>query len=177
MMDNRLAENAIFGLVAVLLAFGFYQTLGGALNTPVPVVSVVSESMEPTFYKGDMIVVQGEEFEDLQEGDIIIFRSKYIAMPIIHRVIEKNETALQTKGDNNNAQLRICLGPDGPSAPSARQCKEDERSINIEQGITEDQILGKKIFIIPKIGYAKLFLSCTFRAGLPTESQPHFCRS
>jgi signal peptidase len=176
MMDSRVTENTIFVLVAILLAFGFYQTLGGALNTPVPVVSVVSESMEPTFYKGDMILVQGQSFEDIQEGDIIIFQSQYIAMPIIHRVIEKNETALQTKGDNNNAQLRICLGPDGPSTPSARECNENERPITIEKGITEDQILGKKIFIIPKIGYAKLFLSCTLRAGLPTESQPHFCR-
>lgn len=64
--------------IALVLAFGTLQTTGTALNTDQPVVSVVSCSMYPGpgetgLDKGDILVVKGTPFEDIQEGDTIVY--------------------------------------------------------------------------------------------------------
>ena len=65
---------------------------------------VVSGSMEPSLYAGDMVFVNSNvDFEDVQLGDVIIFQ--YEDMNIIHRVVDEaiidGEKRLKTKGDNN----------------------------------------------------------------------------
>lgn len=65
---------------------------------------VVSGSMEPELYAGDIAIVnRNVEFQDVEIGDIIIFR--YNDMNIIHRVIDETvidgEKYLKTKGDAN----------------------------------------------------------------------------
>ena len=65
---------------------------------------VVSGSMEPSLYAGDMVFVNSNvDFEDVQLGDVIIFQ--YEDMNIIHRVIEATtidgQKHLKTKGDAN----------------------------------------------------------------------------
>lgn len=65
---------------------------------------VVSGSMEPSLYAGDIVFVNSNvDFEDVEIGDVIIF--KYQDLNIIHRVIEKisiNEKMyFKTKGDAN----------------------------------------------------------------------------
>ncbi len=83
---------------------------------------------------GDIVLVRGGEIE---KGDIIIFQAnkKY---PIIHRVVEikkiNNQTYYETKGDNNSGQLVS------------------------EQNISENTIIGKAVFKIPKLGWVKLGL-------------------
>lgn len=81
-------------LFAVLIAqlFGIHRYL------------VVSGSMEPSLYAGDMVFVNSNvDFEDVQLGDVIIFQ--YEDMNIIHRVVDEaiidGEKRLKTKGDNN----------------------------------------------------------------------------
>ncbi|MFB6265595.1 MAG: signal peptidase I, partial [Candidatus Nanohaloarchaea archaeon] len=72
---------------------------GVALNTDVPVVAVTSGSMEPTLHRGDMVVVHGEKWKNIEEGEILVFKTEEMPVPVIHRVIKKNSTALETKGD------------------------------------------------------------------------------
>lgn len=65
---------------------------------------VMSESMEPTILTGDLILSKQIDFEDVQVGDIIVYKhtyenGKYKA--IVHRVIEKTDEYLVLKGDNN----------------------------------------------------------------------------
>ncbi len=65
---------------------------------------VISGSMEPELYAGDMVVVnRNAKYEDITRGDIIIF--KYEDMNIIHRVVDETvidgEKHLKTKGDSN----------------------------------------------------------------------------
>lgn len=81
-------------LFAVLIAqlFGIHRYL------------VVSGSMEPNLYAGDIVFVNTNiDFEDVQLGDVIIFQ--YEDMNIIHRVVDEaiidGEKRLKTKGDNN----------------------------------------------------------------------------
>ncbi|MDY6776653.1 MAG: signal peptidase I [Candidatus Nanohaloarchaea archaeon] len=133
---ERLKDDLLFLAVALLLAYGLYQTAGAALDTQVPMVAVTSGSMEPTLHRGDMVVVHGEDFGDIDVGEIVVYRVGEIPVPVIHRVVEKNSTALETKGDAL------------------------ERQHPFEKHVTPDQIMGAALFTIPKIGYVKLVPTC-----------------
>ncbi len=131
-------EDVAFIVVALLLAYGLYSTAGTALDTDIPIVAVTSGSMEPTLHRGDMIVVQGKEFSDIREGDIVVYETGEMPVPIIHRVVAKNETALQTKGDALREQHPF------------------------EKHITPDQVLGVSIMELPFVGYVKLLPTCFY---------------
>lgn len=80
---------------------------------------------------GDIVVITG--YSDLEVGDIIIFKANK-RHPVIHRIVDVGDNYYETKGDNNDKQL------------------------SSEKRITEDQILGKAVFRIPKIGWVKLIM-------------------
>lgn len=71
---------------------------------------VQTPSMEPTIMTGDLIVYRTCKYSDIEEGDIIVFRAgngfpKDIqGQSIVHRVTERTESGLVTKGDHNNKQ-------------------------------------------------------------------------
>ena len=62
---------------------------------------VPTESMEPTIYSDQYILSQTTTFDKVNIDDIIIYRSNTENRFIVHRVIEKYEDYLITKGDNN----------------------------------------------------------------------------
>ncbi|PSH02046.1 MAG: hypothetical protein BRC26_02535, partial [Nanohaloarchaea archaeon QH_8_44_6] len=62
-----------FLALALILAFGTIQTTGTALDTERPVVSVISCSMHPVYSVGDILIVQGQDFEDVEVGDISVY--------------------------------------------------------------------------------------------------------
>lgn len=112
-MVNKIIKgivNALFWITLVIFIYmgstwvanGFDRTymnfLGYAPNM------VMSESMEPTIMTGDIIISKQIDFEDVQVGDIIVYRHDYADgtyKAIVHRVIEKTDTHLVLKGDNN----------------------------------------------------------------------------
>lgn len=88
--------DALELVVVVLVAWGFYQGLGYALQTPMPMVSVVSGSMEPNLHVGDLMIVSKADYK---VGDIAIYMRD--GMTIIHRIIEIRSEGFVFKGDNN----------------------------------------------------------------------------
>lgn len=132
--ETREFKEFYFFAVALILAFGTLQTTGTVMNTDKPVVTVISCSMYPHYDVGDVIVVQGKNYSEIQEEEIAIYESgtSHRSIPIIHRVIEKNPDYLETKGDNNEGQLEF------------------------EMRVEPDQIYGTAALKIPKIGLVKL---------------------
>lgn len=202
--NSEVFEQVFFISLALILAFGTIQTTGSALETERPVVSVISCSMYPVYNVGDILVVEGKEFQDIEVGDIAIYRvpekvelnvdgenyvleknspdrnssastsageiellrvesgktgnvavlkidGKKIAftpgmnrkgvevsditgqpVPIVHRVIEKSEKSLKTKGDANQKMLKF------------------------EEDIRPYQIYGTTAFKIPRLGAIKI---------------------
>lgn len=71
--------------------------------------SVQSDSMEPVFYTGDLLVIREYRGEDLEPGDIISFRTIEQGQYIIntHRIVECHEIedikTYTTRGDNTPA--------------------------------------------------------------------------
>ncbi len=70
---------------------------------------VVSNSMYPTFERGDMVLVQSL-FVSPEKGDIVMFRSGELNLPVTHRVLDVRGDLVYTGGDSS--------GPD--STPVSR---------------------------------------------------------
>ncbi|MBQ2635706.1 MAG: signal peptidase I [Methanobrevibacter sp.] len=111
---------------------------------------VVSGSMEPAFYRGDIVLVEKADFlginefnpDDVEVGDVVVYDAKWFDQPVIHRVIriaEINGTTMYViKGDNNDS-------PD-PYYVTSDQIKEKVVTF------------GDNLVVIPKIGYLSLWL-------------------
>jgi len=123
--------SIIYLILGFIIAFLLNIALGIALHTDVPVVAVFSDSMVPTFYRGDMIIVYGDK--NVSVGDIIVFDCPDRKYPIIHRIYNITQNGIIiTKGDNN-------LYPDPPYWK-----------------VTKDKIHGKAILKIPLLGWVKI---------------------
>lgn len=71
-----------------------------------PLVVVLSGSMEPAFYRGDVLYLTNYPDEPVRVGDIVVFKVEGRDIPIVHRVLKVHESVngtikFLTKGDNN----------------------------------------------------------------------------
>jgi signal peptidase I len=85
-----------------------------------------------------MVIIRGiDSADEISIGDVIVFDAPGLPLPVVHRVIdryrENGEWRFTTKGDRNPEPMMF------------------ERSIWLEQ------IRGKVIYVIPKIGYLSLW--------------------
>ena len=121
----------IYLFLGFVIAYGVNSALGFALNTKTPVVAVFSDSMDPIFYKGDMVIVYGEK--NIKLGDIVVFDSPTESYPIIHRVVQIKNGGIVSKGDNNAVSDEGRWG-----------------------AIPFDKIYGKAFLKIPLLGWVKI---------------------
>uniref|UniRef100_A0A915KCM0 Signal peptidase complex catalytic subunit SEC11 n=1 Tax=Romanomermis culicivorax TaxID=13658 RepID=A0A915KCM0_ROMCU len=93
-----------------------YQGLNFAMIVKSPIVVVLSGSMEPAFFRGDLLFLTNHQEEPIRAGDIVVFKIEGREIPIVHRVIkihEKENGTIKflTKGDNNNVDDRGLYAP------------------------------------------------------------------
>lgn len=93
--------------------------------------TVLSGSMEPTYYPGDVVIIKNKNRVNLSVNDVVTFKED--DKIITHRISEIIDKGYITKGDNNEL--------------------EDD---NI---LAEEDIIGKVVFKIPKVGYIIEFLA------------------
>jgi len=91
----------VIGYVLIALMMGTYS----------PFMAVSSQSMQPTLNYGDLVVMRGEQAENIGLGDIVAFNvpspyDKLASSPTVHRVVEKwtenEEIYFKTRGDYNS---------------------------------------------------------------------------
>ena len=111
---------------------------------------VVSGSMEPAFYRGDIVMVEKTNFlgiqefnvNDIQKGDVVVYDAKWFNQPVIHRVIDivnvNGTTMYLIKGDNNKSP--------------------DPYYVTKEQIESKVVTIGDNLVVIPKVGYLSLWL-------------------
>ncbi|MEM2671860.1 MAG: signal peptidase I [Sulfolobales archaeon] len=97
----RIAGYAFLSLFMVLV-------LGRYIGLPIFIVLIVSPSMVPAIYPGDMVLLSRSSFD---VGDVVIWCSSALFC-VVHRVIEINGSSVVTKGDAN-------LVPDEPISAQA----------------------------------------------------------
>jgi signal peptidase len=96
---------------------------------------IVTGSMEPMIKPGDIVLVQKIKGEEAQVGDVIQYYDIENEVYITHRVIafkEEGKRTLVTKGDNNSSA--------------------DAQPVSLEQ------VKGRVIKVLPKIGWLSLIL-------------------
>jgi signal peptidase len=76
----------------------FLLLIYAALSYKVFWVAVVSNSMYPTFERGDMVLVQSL-FVDPEPGDIVMFNRPDLNYPVTHRVLKIIDGKVYTGGD------------------------------------------------------------------------------
>lgn len=66
------------------------------------IFTVVSTgSMRPAFDNNTVLLTEPARFQDLQIGDIVVFRHSGTGVRIVHRIIERRKGGYWTKGDHN----------------------------------------------------------------------------
>lgn len=128
--------NSVIYLFGVVLIVSFGLFVAGVFKYRP--VAILTYSMEPIFTRGDAVIVEkldDEEKNKLKKGDIIQYQVDKTV--VVHRIIkvkkEDNKKVYILKGDNNNAK--------------------DPKPVYMEQ------IMGKVLFSIPKVGYPSVWLS------------------
>lgn len=134
------------GFVLVCYVVGVQKNLkSGHYEAPLySAFVIISPSMEPNIKVQDAVIVKKAAAKDLKKGDIITFNStdsRFSGVTITHRIVDvikdtKGNLMFRTKGDNNNV--------------------EDATLVRGED------LVGKVILKIPKIGYIQYLLSTAF---------------
>ncbi|GHJ83895.1 hypothetical protein NliqN6_0297 [Naganishia liquefaciens] len=157
MFTNEIAHFKRLGVRGFLLqALNIATVIAGGLmswkalclitNSASPVVVVLSGSMEPAFYRGDILFLTNPVSEQYVVGDITVYQVPGTDIPIVHRVIEththtSNSTQLLlTKGDNNHAD-DIGLYAKGM------------------QWVEREHVVGKVRGFLPYVGYLTIALN------------------
>lgn len=109
-----------FGMI-IADALAIWKGLSYATGSESPIVVVLSGSMEPELYRGDILMLTGARNGTLAPGDIIVYNLAEREIPIIHRVLEhhwarpprasREHHTYLTKGDNNNGDDRGLYAP------------------------------------------------------------------
>ena len=126
-MDNCIKVIKVFlnTLMTIILIIGilfiFLYVIG------IEPFVVESGSMEPSIHVGSLCFINKHfSYDKVEENDAIAF-TLTTGVKVTHRVIEKTEDGLITKGDANEVQDGIIT--------------------------TKDNYIGKSIFSIPKVGF------------------------
>ena len=69
---QEIGYNIIYLVCAFVFAFAIYQIFAIGLQTASPIVIVVSESMEPTLYRGDVVFIKGENAVGIKAQEVIL---------------------------------------------------------------------------------------------------------
>ncbi|KAL6784694.1 SPC18 [Auxenochlorella protothecoides x Auxenochlorella symbiontica] len=101
-----LLQGVNLGLIitSALMIWKFLVLVTGSES---PIVVVLSGSMEPGFYRGDILFLDQPK-GPIETGNIIVFNAGDREIPIVHRIIKVHErhnnisaVDILTKGDNN----------------------------------------------------------------------------
>ncbi len=149
---NYMLSIIMYAIIVILLLIGVillvyfidFKIRDSRIETPLyGAYVIISGSMEPNIKVRDAVVIRRVEESDIKVGDVVTYVSldeAFYGILITHRVVNIEEKdgvkTFITKGDSN---LTIDRKPVG-----------------------FDQIRGKVIMRIPKIGYLKYFLVNSF---------------
>jgi len=131
--------------IGLMLALVMNYGLGYVLGAEKPVMAVMSDSMEPTYERGDLVVIKGIEKEEIEQGDVVVYYNRFKHIPVVHRVVDMREynghTYFITQGDNQKTNPM----PD--------------QEVGLAPPLTIEDIRGEVVFSLPNLGLVKVYFS------------------
>lgn len=130
-----------------------------------PVVVVLSGSMEPAFYRGDILFLTQSD-SDFLIGDIVVFKIAGKDIPIVHRVHEIHNIPHTTT-------VRAGAGRGGSGVVSGRNAsvelltKGDNNQVHDHWGIynpgqmwlSREDVMGRAVGFLPYCGMVTIWLT------------------
>ena len=149
---NYMSNIVMYSIIVILIIVGvilvayYYDAKKYRNKLEAPLYGayvIVSGSMEPIIKVRDAVVIRRVPEEDIAVGDVVTYQSRddaFYGILVTHRVVnikeENGKKVYITKGDHNLTVDRL--------------------------PISGDQIYGKVVMRIPKIGYIKFFLVSSY---------------
>ncbi|KAL1406241.1 Signal peptidase complex catalytic subunit [Vanrija albida] len=148
----RLRKLGVQGLLFQLLNFlnvvasglMMWKALCLVTNSESPIVVVLSGSMEPAFYRGDILFLTNPADTPYVVGDITVYKVPGQGIPIVHRVHATHES-------NNGTQLLLTKGDANP-----------DNDIPLYEGpewLEAKQVVGKVRGFLPYVGYVTIAMN------------------
>jgi len=136
---------------ASVLASGLmmYKGLGLVANSESPIVVVLSGSMEPAFYRGDLLFLTNPPHERYKTGDITVYKVPGAEIPIVHRVLETHDPP--SSDDAPRRQLMMTKGDNNPI--------DDIELYKGMEWLERKHIVGKVRGFLPYVGYVTIALN------------------
>jgi signal peptidase I len=151
-------KEATLMIVLVLFLFFFVKMMfGGIFGISLVVIengpcSTDPSSMCPVYDQGDMFLLIKSAPEDIELGDVIVYESEYgssTGVLIIHRIV--NITVID-EGGSDQYYFRVS----GDNEASNQHIDHFNSTSSL---IPYENVVGKTVFLIPKVGYLRLWLS------------------
>lgn len=159
---SSVPSQVLLQLLSLVVLLSSSATLWRAVvlcsGSETPVVVVLSGSMEPTIWRGDILFLWQDHSVPYSVGEIIVYRLDNRPVPIIHRIIELDTDAhdgrvrILTKGDNNPTDDRPLY-----NSNRANNLRGGDDPF-VKRWLSEDEVLGRTKGYIPQVGKLTLFL-------------------
>lgn len=91
----KLVSFFLYGLIALMLSLSVFLK-----STGISTMTVVSNSMVPTFERGDLILVEKNP-QSYTPGDIAVYYQESHDRDVVHRIVQIDGDQVTVKGDNN----------------------------------------------------------------------------
>lgn len=112
---KRVIKYIPISILSILIIMNLYLGINKVVTKdPIPhffgiaPLFVISGSMEPAIYPGDLIIIKEQKLEKYKEQDIVTYLKQ--GVPFTHRIISIGEEGYILKGDNNNTTDDIVDG-------------------------------------------------------------------
>ena len=146
-MRKIIGDFAFIAMIIIIMAK--FSSIFTAASFPLSIV--VSDSMEPTLHRGDVVPWIPCSIDEIKKGDIVVYKSasyfnqkKYIVHRVDGIIIKDGNKFLITKGDANNYTDQA--GPHVPEPPVNKEMLQGKL-------IT----FGKNVIKFPYAGYPWIF--------------------
>ncbi|KAG1844024.1 hypothetical protein F4604DRAFT_1822497, partial [Suillus subluteus] len=141
-----------------------WKGLGLILNTESPIVVVLSGSMEPAFYRGDLLFLTNPQGQRYHTGDITVYRVPGAEIPIVHRVLETRDVVIPFDNSTANRVIsnrlaKLKLPPGEHQLMLTKGDNNHVDDIDLYQGLEwldRRHIIGKVRGFLPYIGYVTI---------------------
>jgi signal peptidase len=133
--------NLFLVIATALMTWKFFMVASWSES---PIVVVLSGSMEPAYYRGDILFLELTNNPLITVGDVVVYKLDERNIPIVHRIIsvhqEGDEYFMLTKGDNNRVNDRGLYSPG-------------------QLWIQRKDLMGRVYFYIPYVGIITIWLN------------------
>jgi len=134
-----------------------WKGLSLVTNSESPIVVVLSGSMEPAFYRGDLLFLTNPASELYKTGDITVYKVPGGDIPIVHRVMETRDIPIKGWNELNATtphpvtQKLLTKGDNNPV--------DDIGLYNGMEWLERKHIVGKVRGFIPYVGYVTIAMN------------------